>query len=326
MMRTSVLLTAALLFPAAATATDLNVSVQSGGSNTIKVFPGQTVNYDVIGELSDAANEGLALVLVDLAFDGGALSPAAAPAANPMLNFDRPAGMTNPQGYGGVVSGGKLLQVGGAQNTINNSFAPVPNGNVITGVAKPGTPVVITSGSLAAPTTQGTYTLSVDALEANVIKQGELGVPFWAVEKAPAGTVEDLTIEVVALDVDVTSLSISGPFPQRQNFTLNAGGANAGRPYVMLGSVSGTSPGLQISAGVHLDLNYDFYFEFLIANPNVALLPGSSGVLDGAGQATTFFNLPQGLPASVAGASIHHAYVLLPTTFASNAVPLTITP
>jgi len=326
MLRKSVLFTAALFSPAVATATDLDVTVQSGGSSTIQVFPGETVNYDVVGELTDALNEGLALALLDLSFDGGALSQGAAPTSNPMMNFDRPAGMTNPQGYGGVVSGGDLIQVGGAQNTILNSFAPVPNGIVIKDVAKPGSPVTIVSGSLTAPDQVGTYTLSVSSVDANVIRQGETGNPFWAVEGAPAGTVTDLTIEVIGLEVDVITLSASGPFPQHQNFTLNAGASNAGRPYIMLGSVSGTTPGLQISANVHLPLNHDFYFDFLIANPNAPILPGSSGVLNGAGQASTFFALPAGLPASVVNATIHHAYVLIPTTFASNAVEMTITP
>lgn len=326
MLRKSVLITAALFSPAVATATDLDVTVQSGGSSTIKVFPGQAVPYTVTGQLTDAANEGLALVLLDLSFDGGALSQAAAPTANPMMNFDRPAGLTNPQGYGGVVSAGDLLQVGGAQNTILNTFAPVPNGTVIKDVAKPGFPVTIVSGSLTAPTSVGTYTLSAGSVDANVIRQGENGNPFWAVEKAPAGTVTNLTIEVIGLEVDTITLSASGPFPQHQNFTLNAGASNAGRPYVMLGSVSGTTPGLQISAGVHLPLNHDFYFDFLVANPNVAILPGSAGVLNGAGQASTFFALPSGLPASVINATVHHAYVLIPTTFASNAVEMTITP
>lgn len=320
------ILASALLSAAVASASDLNIDVRSGGSSSIKVFPGATVSYEVVGELSDAANEGLGLVLFDLSFDGGALSQAAAPTANPMLNFDRPAGITNPQGFGGVVTAGVLRQVGGAQNTINNVFAPVPIGSVIKDVAKPGSPVTIVTGSLTAPVAVGTYTLAVEDLDANVIRQGENGNPFWAVDRANAGNITNLTIEVIGLEADVNLLSITGPFPQQQNFTLNAGAARANRPYVMLGSLSGTAPGLQLTANVNLPLNFDFYMNFLIAHPNQAILPGSTGILDGAGQATTMFVLPTNVPPSAIGATVHHAYVLLPTTFASNAVELILTP
>ena len=46
-----------------------------------------------------------------------------------------PAGVNNPQGFGGVPGPGGLLQVGGGQNTLNNSFGPYPVGAVTTGVA-----------------------------------------------------------------------------------------------------------------------------------------------------------------------------------------------
>ena len=64
---------------APALATNLNLSLQSGGSNTVTVLPGANVNYAVVGELSDAASDGLAAFSVDLSFTGGALPAADAP-------------------------------------------------------------------------------------------------------------------------------------------------------------------------------------------------------------------------------------------------------
>ena len=102
----------------AATATDLDVTVEAVGSST--VAPGATVDYQVIGKLSDSANEGLALVGLDLEFDGGDLAQANAPTEMPMSNFVIPDGLTNPAGYGGTVQSGNLIQCGGGQNTIMN--------------------------------------------------------------------------------------------------------------------------------------------------------------------------------------------------------------
>jgi hypothetical protein len=189
---------AAVIFGAAtsAFATNLNVRVQSGGSSSVTVPPGATVNWAVVGELSDNLNLGLALFSVDLAWSGGPLAPAANPTSGPMVNFARPAGLTNPAGFGGTVLGGQLRQVGGAQNTINNTFAPFPLGTVITGVAASGAPVTLASGQLTAPVTPGSYTLTPSGVVANVIRQGETGTPFWHVDRANAGTVQSLVVQV----------------------------------------------------------------------------------------------------------------------------------
>ncbi len=189
---------AAVLFSATTSvfATNLNVRVQSGGSSAVTVPPGATVNWVVVGELSDNLNAGLALFSVDLSWTGGPLAPAASPAALPMSNFNRPAGVTNPAGFGGTPVGGQLRQVGGAQNTIKNTFAPYPDGTVVTGVAAAGAPVTLASGQLTAPVAPGTYILSPSVLVANVIRQGETGTPFWHVDRANAGSVQSLVVQV----------------------------------------------------------------------------------------------------------------------------------
>src|SRR6186997_1703945 len=120
-----------LLAAAPAAATNLNLTIQSGGQGTVTVTPGANVPYNVMGVLSDAASDGLAGFSVDLSFTGGPLAQAAEPSTAPMTSFAKPAGLTNPAGFGGTVVAGKLVQVGGAQNTIANVFAPYPKGNVV---------------------------------------------------------------------------------------------------------------------------------------------------------------------------------------------------
>jgi hypothetical protein len=312
------------LCPAAGAVTNLNLSAESGGRSTVSVTPGATVSYSIVGELSDTGSKGLAMVCFDLSFSGGPLTQATAPVSNPMLNFASPQGLSNPAGFGGTVVGGTLVQVGGAQNTINNVFASKPIGAVLTDVAQQGSPQVLASGTLTAPTQCGTYTLNISNVMANVIRAGETGVPFWAVDPAGAGSNLSLTVQVVALFTDVGTLSVANP--GTVHFSLNAGPTNANRPYWLLGTFSGSVPGLTLANGTHIPLNPSVYLTFTLTNPNTALLGNSLGFLNAAGHATAAFTLPH-VPAAAAGLVLDHAFVLLqPTNFASNAVEVTLVP
>lgn len=325
MNKIAISLAAALISPIAF-ASDLNVSIKSGGQSTITVVPGATVNYTVTGELSDAVNEGLAYYVFDLEFEGGALTPAATPNTSPMNNFASPLGLNNPSGFGGTVSGGKLVQVGGSQNTWNNSFAAQPLGSVITDVGQPGQPATLATGTLTAPLKVGSFRLKVKNLDANVIKLNETGLPFWAVAQAGDGTVTDLIVKVSALSTTTSSLSFSAG-GALATLSLDAGPAFANRTYLMLGSFSGTSPGVYVNAGVKLPLNFDSYFNHLLLSPNPPVLQNSIGVLNAQGKATATYVNPTDLRPTLIGLQISHAYLLTPTNdFASDAVTFTLTP
>ncbi len=323
-MRYALSLAIALATPAIASASDLNVTVRSGGASTVTVAPGATVNYEIVGEFSDAANDGLAYFRCDLEFEGAPLNAANAPVSAPMTNFARPLGLTNPAGFGGTPIGGKLIQVGGAQNTINNAFAAAPTGVVITGIAKPGTPQVLVTGTLNAPLKVGDFKLKVTNLDANVIRQGGTGVPFWPCDAAGNGTITDLTVHVSALSAAPATVSITGA--RTQTLSLNAGLPHATRHYWVLGSLAGTAPGLDVWPGVNLPLNPDQYMTYLASFPNNRILTNESGVLDASGQATAVFHLPAGQSPALVGTVIHHAYLLIPFTFTSEAVAVTLVP
>lgn len=198
----------------AALASNLNTSVESGGINNINVAPGQVVTYEVIGELDDLLNEGLALAGFDLEFSGGPLEQADDPAdGTNMAQFKRPNGVTNPAGYGGTIRDGVLVQVGGGANTINNDIlnAPFPLGIVITGIAHPGSPEVLVTGTLTIPAgavENDVFTLNLTNLFANVIKEGETGDPpqnFWKTEAGGVGTNTDLTMTIVTETCPISS-------------------------------------------------------------------------------------------------------------------------
>lgn len=200
MKRLAVFAIALALCGSAAWGTDLNVSVlTAAGDPAITVGPGATVDYKVVGILSDTTNKGLALFGFDLVFDGGALTTQAL-APTGMESFVKNEGITNPAGFGGTMGvpghDGELVQVGGGQNTIKNTpdNAEFPVGSVVTLLGH--TEVTLAEGSLTAPMDEGTYLLQATNIFANVIKDGETGVPFWATEQAGVGTVGPLAITV----------------------------------------------------------------------------------------------------------------------------------
>jgi len=110
------------------------------------------------------------------------------------------------------------------------------------------------------------------------------------------------------------------------DFTMDAGSAYAGRTYLMLASVSGTSPGLPLPGGlVTLPLNLDWLSFLVLDNLNTPLFTNFSGVLDGAGAGTSQLNVPP-LPGA-AGLPMHFAFTTRsPYDFVSNPVLVTFVP
>ncbi|QDU70150.1 hypothetical protein [Engelhardtia mirabilis] len=125
-----------------------------------------------------------------------------------------------------------------------------------------------------------------------------------------------------AFGVETASISGQGT----QSLVLDPGIEFGGSTFIMLGSITGTSPGIQVD-GLVVPLQPDAYFDIVLSSPSLVLSTGA-GVLDGFGQALVTFAVPPGLSGSLAGATLHHAYVLLGTggtlALASNAVPVTL--
>ena len=108
-------------------------------------------------------------------------------------------------------------------------------------------------------------------------------------------------------------------------FSLNAGTANGGRNYFLLGSASGTEPGLALPGGGVLPLNRDALFDYILGNHNSPMLDSFRGILDSDGKALATLNAPSVTLA--AGSTVHFAYTTeSPYDFQSNAVPVEIIP
>lgn len=116
-----------------------------------------------------------------------------------------------------------------------------------------------------------------------------------------------------------------------QQHFLDASPAQAGKPYLLLGSASGTAPGIIVD-GLLLPLNPDAYFLFTLQAPGSPPLSGSLGTLDAAGRATAAVVVPAGTSAALAGIDLVHAFVVLDVqgsgqvALASEAVGLELLP
>lgn len=115
-----------------------------------------------------------------------------------------------------------------------------------------------------------------------------------------------------------------------QTLSVRAGAALAGKRYLVLGSLTGTFPGMLV--GGHLiPLDRDWYTHRTLTQPDPPL-SGSTGTLDAAGAARAAFTVSAGDWTAVAGITVYHACVVLdpadPRTvlLASNAVPVVLGP
>ena len=142
-----------------------------------------------------------------------------------------------------------------------------------------------------------------------------------------AGIGSDLRAYRNPLAQDTFELSVSAG--GTQTMKLREPGS-AGQTYWLVGSGSGTAPGLPVGA-VTLPLNFDAYMTWTINHPNSAILGGSLGTLDGAGEATATLNVPPGAPISGLPVDLNHAFLVVnlataSASFASNASVVRLVP
>lgn len=175
----------------------LDLHVLSGGSKNVSVAPGGEIHYEIRGELDTAGPQGLAMFSMDLSFTGGPLGPLDEPEV--LTSFTGPLGLANPAGFGGTRSGGDLLQVGGAQNSIAAAFSTdYFKGDLVLDVATRGNRAVLARGKLTAPATPGVYTVDISNVVATaVIEQAQAGDDFWRVAPVATGKLTSLNVKVV---------------------------------------------------------------------------------------------------------------------------------
>ena len=116
-----------------------------------------------------------------------------------------------------------------------------------------------------------------------------------------------------------------------QSLYLRAGAEHSGELFLLLGSLSGTSPGVALD-DVVLPLLPDAYTLFLLDGAGAGVVSPFAGVLDAQGAADAAFTLPAGSTPALAGLVLHHAFVAIDVAgsgnveLASNAARLELVP
>ncbi|MAE75870.1 MAG: hypothetical protein CMJ85_03250 [Planctomycetes bacterium] len=171
-----------------------------------------------------------------------------------------------------------------------------------------------------------------DELGASIAHVGDIngdGAPDFVTAAAQDSTLKKgpgyvsvltLTEQFLRTDRCCLSLSCGGT----QQMFLRPGVAYANQIFLMMGTASGTSPGVQVGA-LRVPINPDLYSAMLLANPNSFVSP-SVGLFGSDGSARSRFWLPPNLDPALKNLVLHHAFVVVRPVpvlkFASNAASL----
>jgi hypothetical protein len=132
------------------------------------------------------------------------------------------------------------------------------------------------------------------------------------------------------LNTDRTTASVTTG--AQVHLALRAGAASAFDVFVLLGSASGTIPGLADPVtGLVMPLNFDPYFELLYVSSGAGIVAPFFGFLDASGNAMATVTVPAATNPSLVGLHLDHAYLTIDLFgtglmgLASNPVPLELT-
>ena len=112
-------------------------------------------------------------------------------------------------------------------------------------------------------------------------------------------------------------------------YSLDAGLANAGRNFLVLGSLSGTTPGFNLPGGQHVPLNWDAFTNLVLSALGSPVFQNFMGSLNGSGEATATFDSLGPVDPVMIGQTMSFAYILggqPKWNFSSNPVNLVFEP
>jgi hypothetical protein len=108
--------------------------------------------------------------------------------------------------------------------------------------------------------------------------------------------------------------------------TLFGGVENANRNYLILGGLTGTSPGYVLPGGTVLPINWDAFTDLALSLVNTPVFKDFLGSLDSSGTNFAQLNVPA-LPPGMVGTVLYFAYALNnPFDFASTHVEIEVVP
>ncbi|MFH2000755.1 MAG: C25 family cysteine peptidase [Planctomycetota bacterium] len=141
--------------------------------------------------------------------------------------------------------------------------------------------------------------------------------------------VDDFRVERFVSDPSLWADAYAVPVSAAKEieFSFDGGVANAGMYYLMLGTISGTTPGSPLPGGAVLPINWDAFTDLILLLLNSAAFDGFLGTLDASGSGTATLNTLGPLDPSLIGKTAHFAFTLgSPFDFQSNAIPVVFEP
>ena len=79
--------------------------------------------------------------------------------------------------------------------------------------------------------------------------------------------------------------------------------------FLVLATLSGTSPGFTWQAGFPVPINVDFLTQGIASQPNGGFLNGGLGILDASGVGTATLTVPPALLQPLIGSQVHWSYL-----------------
>ncbi len=130
--------------------------------------------------------------------------------------------------------------------------------------------------------------------------------------------------------VSLQPSAVSSGFGGISQVRIDAGPAAANATYLVLATLSGTSPGFTWRPGYPVPINIDWVTTAFLSDPNGAVLANGLGTLDGLGRGTATLQVPPGLLHPLIGATVHWSVISQDLfgrpTFVGEADPMLILP
>ena len=126
----------------------------------------------------------------------------------------------------------------------------------------------------------------------------------------------DPSLRVIGTSADLTLMADTSTLPvtreENVNFTIDMGSAFAGYNYYMMGSLSGTEPGLPLPGGQVLPINFDFLTNMIISSVNGINFQNFYSTLDASGMGYPIFSTQGQTPLdpSAVGAKLYFAAIV----------------
>ena len=152
---------------------------------------------------------------------------------------------------------------------------------------------------------------------------------FLSSDRAVVTPIADSTAYVFDPSLLASPAELSLASGGTQSLALQAGSERAGELYLVVGSATGSVPGLS-AAPIFLPLNWDAYSALSLSQAGQGIFGGTVGFLDAQGAGAAQIGIPPGSNPALVGVELRHAFLTLTSaaelTFASNATSLQLIP